>query len=72
MILLMKWNIFAGKKEIKIEHNLLNTYKECIELYKKENEINLKYVNKQMAYMIGTWLGISEEQINKDLYIGDK
>ena len=55
-----------------MEHNLLNTYKECIELYKKENEVNLKYTNKQMAYMIGTWLGISEEQINKDLYIGDK
>jgi hypothetical protein len=25
-----------------------------------------------MAYMIGTWLGISEEQINKDLYIAKK
>ena len=55
-----------------MEHNLLNKYKEGIELYKKEKEVNLKYVNKQMAYMIGTWLGISEEQINKDLYIGDK
>ena len=63
----MKWNIFAGKEEIKIEHNLLNTYKECIELYKKENEVNLKYANKQMAYMIGKWLGFSEEQVNNDL-----
>ena len=50
-----------------MEHNLLNTYKECIELYKKENEVNLKYANKQMAYMIGEWLGFSEEQVNKDL-----
>ena len=36
----------------------------------------LKNVEKQntmiLLIMIGTWLGISEEQINKDLYIGDK
>ena len=63
----IKQELSAGKKEIKIEHNLLNTYKECIELYKKENEVNLKYTNKQMAYMIGEWLGFSEEQVNKDL-----
>ena len=67
MILLMKWNIFAGKKEIKIEHNLLITYKECIELYKKENEICLKDIHKQAIYMIGLCLWLSEEKIYNDL-----
>ena len=61
------WTLQRKGKRRKMEHNLLNTYKECIELYKKENEVNLKYANKQMAYMIGEWLGFSEEQVNKDL-----
>ena len=50
-----------------MEHNLLNTYKECIELYKKENEICLKDIHKQAIYMIGLCLWFSEEQVNKDL-----
>ena len=55
-----------------MEHNLLTTYKEVVNLYKEEDDINLKYTNKQMAYMIGKWLGMSDEQIDKDLYIVDK
>ena len=50
-----------------MEHNLLTTYREVITLYKEEDDINLKYTNKQMAYMIGKWLGMSDEQIDKDL-----
>ena len=41
--------------------------KECIELYKKENEICLKDIHKQAIYMIGLCLGLSEEQIDNDL-----
>ena len=50
-----------------MEHNLLTTYKEVVNLHKEEDDINLKYTNKQMAYMIGKWLGFSEEQVNNDL-----
>ena len=50
-----------------MEHNLLTTYKEVVTLYKEEDDINLKYTNKQMAYMIDKWLGMSDEQIDKDL-----
>lgn len=50
-----------------MEHNLLTTYKEVVNLHKEEDDINLKYTNKQMAYMIGKRLGMSDEQIDKDL-----